>query len=149
MTKEGHMSRRPMTVSILAAGAVLLIAGASVVWTFPLETTTQRGAIPPSMCWGNRGKVKEPIPIYYPEPPCPTPVKKDRCEGSVVLYMVVSAKGRVTKVGIVRALGTGFDENAVKTVRTWRFRPATLDGRPVPVSGDLEVHFGSPNKNPQ
>ncbi|MEJ2010290.1 MAG: TonB family protein, partial [Acidobacteriota bacterium] len=42
MMKEAQMSRKQLTVSILTAAGVLLIAGASVVWAFPLKTAAQQ-----------------------------------------------------------------------------------------------------------
>jgi Gram-negative bacterial TonB protein C-terminal len=35
---------------------------------------------------------------------------------------------------VVHPLGMGLDENAVATVSTWRFAPATKDGQPVAVA---------------
>jgi protein TonB len=35
----------------------------------------------------------------------------------------------------------GLDQAAVEAVRTWRFRPATLNGRPVDVYYNLTVNF--------
>jgi TonB family protein len=142
MMKEVRF-RKQITVSILAAAVALLIAGASVVWTFPINGTARQRAKPPRISWGNRGDVKVPVAIYCPEPPCPPQVKKGHCEGAVVLYIVVNAKGRVTKAEMIKPLGNGFDESALKTVRTWRFKPATQDGRRVPVSADVEVNFGT------
>jgi TonB family protein len=136
------MSRKQITVSILATAVALLIAGGSVVWTLPLNGTAQKDSRRPLISWGNIPDVKMPIAIYWPQPPCPPQVKKGHCEGAIVLYIVVDAKGRVTKAEIIKPLGDGFDESAVKTVRTWRFKPATQDGRAIPVSADVEVNFG-------
>jgi TonB family protein len=46
MMKEVHMSRTRLTVSILAAGVTLLIAGASLVWAFPLKTSVEQAKAP-------------------------------------------------------------------------------------------------------
>jgi len=37
--------------------------------------------------------------------------------------------------------GLGLDEKAVEAVRSWRFDPATKDGKPVAVQIDVEVAF--------
>jgi protein TonB len=37
--------------------------------------------------------------------------------------------------------GRGLDEEAVKAVRTWKFKPAIKDGRPVAVQIFVEVDF--------
>jgi protein TonB len=35
----------------------------------------------------------------------------------------------------------GLDQKAMEAVSKWRFRPATKDGKPVPVMVNVEVHF--------
>jgi periplasmic protein TonB len=35
----------------------------------------------------------------------------------------------------------GLDEEAVKTVNTWKFKPALRQGVPVPVQMEVEVSF--------
>lgn len=52
-------------------------------------------------------------------------------EADVPLKVFVDEDGRVTKVEIAKSAGMGFDEEAVKTVRQYRFEPATSDGRRV------------------
>jgi len=44
---------------------------------------------------------------------------------------------------VVRSLGLGLDERAVDAVRTWKFRPAYRDGKPVTVTATatIEVNF--------
>jgi TonB family protein len=36
----------------------------------------------------------------------------------------------------------GLDEQAIKAVKTWKFKPATLDGKSVAVQITVEVTFG-------
>jgi protein TonB len=35
----------------------------------------------------------------------------------------------------------GLDENAIETLRTWKFKPAMKKGKPVPVKVVVEVSF--------
>lgn len=35
----------------------------------------------------------------------------------------------------------GLSEEAVRTIKTWRFEPAKLDGQPVPVYYTLTMNF--------
>jgi TonB family protein len=62
-------------------------------------------------------------------------------KGVVGLTVVVDDAGRVSDVSIVKPMVAGLDENAVNSVRTWRFAPATKDGRPVAVAVFIEVDF--------
>ena len=85
--------------------------------------------------------VTPPQLIDRVEPEYSKAARKARQEGTVVLYAVVGAHGRVRELRIVRALGMGLDEKAAKAVRQWRFRPGTKDGQPVPVAACIEITF--------
>ena len=37
--------------------------------------------------------------------------------------------------------GMGLDQKALNDVKQYRFKPATLQGKPVPVEVNIEVHF--------
>jgi len=47
----------------------------------------------------------------------------------------------VQQVEVVKPLGMGLDEAAIATVRTWKFEPGTLDGKPVAVKLSADVSF--------
>ncbi|MFQ5527678.1 MAG: TonB family protein [Thermoanaerobaculia bacterium] len=49
--------------------------------------------------------------------------------------------GEVTEIEVLKALGFGLTEAAVQAVETWRFEPARLDARPIPVRYNLTVRF--------
>jgi TonB family protein len=85
--------------------------------------------------------VSAPIPTYFPEPPYSEEARREGYEGTVVLWIVVDAEGKVSNVFVVKPLGLGLDEQAVKTVKTWQFRPAVRDSRAVPVQVSVEVTF--------
>jgi TonB family protein len=42
---------------------------------------------------------------------------------------------------VQKSLGHGLDEAAIKAVRSWRFKPAMKDGRPVTVQINIEINF--------
>jgi len=87
------------------------------------------------------GNVSAPIPIYKPEPPYSEQARKAKYQGTVVLWIVVDAQGAVQQAQVVKPLGMGLDENAVRTVKTWKFKPAMRNGTPVPVRVMVEVSF--------
>jgi len=53
-------------------------------------------------------------------------------EGDVTLKIEVDPEGKVTKAKIIKNVGAGFDEEALKAVRQSRFEPAQRDGQNVP-----------------
>jgi protein TonB len=87
------------------------------------------------------GGVSAPIPIYQPEPPYSEEARKAKYQGTLVMWIVVDALGRVTQEQVVKPLGMGLDAEALKTVKTWKFIPAKRNGSPVPVQVDVEVTF--------
>jgi len=87
------------------------------------------------------GGVSEPIPIYSPVPAYSEEARKAKFGGIVLLWIVVDAQGMVRNVRIAKHLGMGLDEEAVKTVSTWKFKPAMRQGVAVPVQVQVEVSF--------
>lgn len=85
--------------------------------------------------------VTAPKILFKPESEFSDPARKLHLKGVVGLQVVVDDAGRVSDLNIVKPMGAGLDENAVNTVRTWRFAPATKDGRPVAVAVYIEVDF--------
>jgi TonB family protein len=61
--------------------------------------------------------------------------------GMELLRTVVDATGVPREMAIARPIGFGLDEKAVDAIKNSRFRPATLNGQPVPVVVDLVVTF--------
>lgn len=66
-----------------------------------------------------------------------------RIQGLVALQAVVLPDGSVGSARVVRSLDStfGLDEEAVKTIKMWRFIPGTLAGRAVPVLIEIELTF--------
>ena len=175
MMKEVRMSRTRLTISILTAAVTLLIAGAALVWAFPLKISAPQAgdpavaSAPPPAEVSNTalaappgdsvavegeagqklgrvykvgGDVQAPDPVYMPNPPYTPEARKNRLTGTVVLSCVVDTQGRVVEVKErSEPLGQGLDENAINTVRTWKFKPGTRNGVPVPVRVQAEVTF--------
>jgi TonB family protein len=87
------------------------------------------------------GELTEPVPIHKPEPPYSQKARDLGLQGTTVLVIVISADGNVESARVVRPLGLGMDEQALKSVRTWTFKPCTQNGKPVPVRVMVEVTF--------
>jgi len=44
-------------------------------------------------------------------------------------------------VKVVKSLEPSLDANAIEAVKSWKFAPATKDGRPVAVAMRLEIDY--------
>jgi TonB family protein len=62
-------------------------------------------------------------------------------QGTVALVVEIDARGVPQNIRVQQGLGFGLDERAVEAVRSWRFRPATRNGRPVPSGARIDVSF--------
>jgi TonB family protein len=88
-----------------------------------------------------------PVCVYCPTPIYSREANKAHLEGAVILQITVTSDGRASKVMIVRGLGLGLEEQAVKTVRTWTFKPAMApNGEPTAVVVPIQVTFQLYNK---
>jgi periplasmic protein TonB len=68
---------------------------------------------------------------------------RQKIQGVVMVEAVVMPDGGVGQVKVVRSLDPtfGLDQEAIKAVRRWRFRPGTRFGQPVPVLVEIELTF--------
>ena len=87
------------------------------------------------------GGVKGPVKIYGLEPEFSEEARKAKFMGVVTVSLIVDQKGLPQNVHVTRGVGMGLDEKAVEAVKTYRFHPATENGKPVAVYLNVEVNF--------
>lgn len=87
------------------------------------------------------GNVIPPTAVYKPEPGYTEEARKARTQGIVILEMIVDEKGEVRNVKVLKPLPNGLADEAVKAVKLWKYRPGTLEGKPVPVIFNVSVSF--------
>ena len=90
---------------------------------------------------GSQFRVSRPFPTDHPGPFYSDKARMVGLQGVTVLLIVVNAQGTVEQERIVKALGLGLDQNALRTVRTWKFKPAERNGVPIAVRVQLELAF--------
>ncbi len=74
-------------------------------------------------------------------PAYPDAARSDGVEGDVRLELVVGVSGAVESARVVRAVGHGLDEAALRAVQQFRFAPATKAGRAVRVRMGWSMQF--------
>lgn len=87
------------------------------------------------------GNVLRPEKISGAPPVYTEMARKARIMGVVIIEVVIDEEGDVTQTKVLKGLPMGLDKAAVDAVETWKFKPATLEGRPVPVYYVLTVNF--------
>ena len=92
---------------------------------------------------GNGSGLRPPELLVQVRPQYTSAAMMARIEGVVGMEAVVMADGSVGEVRIVRSLdrNLGLDEQAVKAVKLWRFRPATRLGAAIPMFVSIEMTF--------
>lgn len=89
---------------------------------------------------GSEG-VKYAQGTYMPDPEYAETARRAKYQCTNVLNVVIDADGQPLSVWVVKPCGEGLDEKSVAAVRQWTFRPATIDGEPVPVLISVETSF--------
>jgi TonB family protein len=79
--------------------------------------------------------ISKPVPAYTQE------ARHLRIEGEVLLEVVLQASGNLQVLRVVRGLGHGLDDNAVKAAEQIRFKPATRNGQPADSTVVLHIIF--------
>ncbi|OAN60774.1 energy transducer TonB [Balneola sp. EhC07] len=62
-------------------------------------------------------------------------------EGRVVVQFVISKEGNVTKPIVLRGIGGGCDEEALRVIKLAKFKPGMQRGKPVPVKYTIPILF--------
>jgi TonB family protein len=87
------------------------------------------------------GAVLAPKVIHGPAPKYTYAARRARLEGDCILELVVDVQGRPQDIRVKNGLSKGLDKNALKAVKKYRFKPATMNGKPVAVQIDLDILF--------
>lgn len=87
--------------------------------------------------------VVSPRLIREVKPAYTSDAMRAQVQGVVAMQAVVLPDGSVGRVQITRSLDSlfGLDQEALKTVKLWRFAPGTRAGEPVPVLVEIELAF--------
>lgn len=87
------------------------------------------------------GGVSAPVLVYSVDPEFSDEARRAKYQGVCVVQIIVDAQGNVQRARPLRPLGMGLDEKAIEAVKQYRFKPAMLNGKPVPVEVNVEVNF--------
>jgi protein TonB len=87
------------------------------------------------------GDVTKPEKINEIQPQYTEIARKARIQGVVILQATIDKNGDITDIKVLKPLPMGLAEAAVSAVQQWKFKPATLNGKPVAVYYNLTVNF--------
>ena len=75
--------------------------------------------------------------LYGPKPPAPA-AAGGPLAGTVVVFFIITADGRVTQPVVAASSEPRLDPGVLATLARWLFTPARLNGRPVAVTAGQE-----------
>lgn len=84
--------------------------------------------------------IEAPLKITDKSPVYPAIATAAHIQGLVILEATIDETGQVVDVKVLRSV-PALDAAAVEAVRQWRYRPALLNGMPVPVIVTVTVRF--------
>lgn len=84
-----------------------------------------------------------PVAIRTVHPQYTREAREARIQGTVMLDAVVLKDGAVGDVTVTKSLDKehGLDDQALKALKQWQFKPGTKDGKPVDVRVSVEMSF--------
>lgn len=74
---------------------------------------------------------QKPRVMYQPAPQYPAALRSKKLKGTVTIIFVVDKRGRVQNPKVQKTTHPGFNQNALKSVRQWKFEPAKKGGKAV------------------
>lgn len=82
-------------------------------------------------------KLVRQTPVQYPPK-----AKRNKVEGRVVLRCLITTDGNADKIEVVESDPEGvFDENAMRSLKYWKFRPGVLKGEMVNTWVKIPMNF--------
>jgi TonB family protein len=86
------------------------------------------------------GRVKEPQLISKSALNYPAMAKQSQIEGEVTVNAVIDITGKLTNIKVVSGSPL-LQQAALDSLRTWKYEPALLNDKPVPVQTSITVKF--------
>ena len=81
------------------------------------------------------------FPVFSPHPPVHDRSLLPANEQKVVVDVKVDANGQVVSETLVKSVSANLDKLCLDIVLTWRFQPATENGKPIPSEAELVFPF--------
>lgn len=117
------------------------LAVAVFLFTFTAGAALAQKDAPAGPPYRVGGEVRRPEKISGDPPAYTDAARRALIMGVVIVEAVIDEQGNVTSPRVLKGLPLGLERQALEAVQTWKFKPATLRGRPVPVYQLLTATF--------
>jgi TonB family protein len=129
--RAARLARPSMAVLPLLAAATLAVASGTLYFG-----THER-------IYDVTTDVTAPVPIVTPRVEYTSAAMHEKVQGTVRVQCIVRRDGACSDVTVIRSLDKtfGLDDQAVRTIREWRFRPGMHAGTPVATRVKVDLRF--------
>jgi protein TonB len=111
-------------------------------WTLPTQSPAEEETTDDTIHEISEKGIAPPIQLEAPPVEVPADLVGDGLQGVVKLSFVVDEKGVPTQLTVVEGITEAVNNLTTQTVvDKWRFKPGTLDGKPVKVRYNLAIPF--------
>jgi TonB family protein len=146
---------RRLKISAVLSVGLLFLPHSSICQGSPAATHKPVPSTPspdPAGVYRVRDGVSAPQLVYSVPPVFTDKARKKKINGNCKVSIVVDIDGHVKDVRVIHSVAEdqpaklkadalALDEKAIEAVRQYRFEPALLQGKPVPVALTVEVNF--------
>jgi hypothetical protein len=87
--------------------------------------------------------VRAPVPLRKYESVDPVPAGSP-LDIRVQIQAVINREGKLDRILLLRDLAPGLESAVLRDVKSWEFKPATRDGKPIDIDVVLEIPFSLP-----
>jgi TonB family protein len=105
------------------------------------ETPSAVAVAAPGRFGQQSGPLVAPVPLDAPAAHYTDAARKAKITGNCLVRIVVDAYGIPQNPEILKSLDPGLDQEAIKAVMQYRFKPAIRNGQPVPVHITIAITF--------
>jgi TonB family protein len=138
--KKPHVSKE-ISVKIPVGNLADGFAARESYQSLPKREPSEAQLPNPFTAQGNVPGVAVPTCFYMPNPPYTDSARAAKLSGTILLDAIITTDGRVISPRIIKGLPMGLNEICLKSLQTWRCKPAMQNGVPVPVLIPFEVTF--------
>jgi bla regulator protein blaR1 len=152
LVKEVTMSKSRVLASAATAAVLLALTAFLGAVVFPMVS----GSSSPGMFTGVMAQAQAPEKVYKAgenkeivapilveqiTPEYPEELKNAKVTGKVVVEIVIDKSGKVTDAKILKSDDSRFNKSTVDAVLNWKYKPATLKGKPISTQWTVNINF--------
>ncbi len=107
----------------------------------PVRSAPDRIGEEPDVFIAGQEGVTIPQCVYCPPPLYTEEARRGKYQGRVLLSVVITPDGAASRIVVIKGAPYGMTQQAIDAVKSWKFKPAQRDGRPVAVRVSIEMMF--------